>query len=139
MRDYYRRVFLERRIDGEGYVATQQHRGLAHSDGWPFPTWPQSGGAGWHFSLAGDGYARSLGVRVTEDLAGWELRDLEVEGIDPKVGLRLRVTGDAPSLATPGMKVEAISALCAGGVGDGGGGGGGGSWAGVDDGGGAGV
>ena len=37
-RDKYRDVFLKRRIDEEGYVSMQQHRGLGHSEGWPFPT-----------------------------------------------------------------------------------------------------
>ena len=44
--DKYRAVFLERRMDEEGYVSMQQHRGLGHSEGWPFPTWQQAGGAG---------------------------------------------------------------------------------------------
>jgi hypothetical protein len=29
----YRQVFAERRIDEEGYVSMQQHRGLGHSEG----------------------------------------------------------------------------------------------------------
>jgi hypothetical protein len=42
----YRASFLKRRMDAEGYVSMQQHRGMAHSEGWPFPTWQQSGEAG---------------------------------------------------------------------------------------------
>ena len=90
-RERYRAVFLNRRIDDEGYVAMQQHRGLAHSDGWPFPTYQQSGGSGWHFSLADEAYAVGIfqqkAVLSTE---GWEITGAVVEGIDPARGLNLR-------------------------------------------------
>ena len=64
MRDFYRASLLARPIDDEGYVSTVQHPGLAHSWGWPFPTWPQSRGRGWHFSLAGNPYAVMLKTPV---------------------------------------------------------------------------
>ena len=56
-RDRYRAAFLNRRIDAEGYVSMQQHRGMAHSEGWPFPAWQQSTGAGFHFSNHHDVWA----------------------------------------------------------------------------------
>lgn len=108
MRAFYRAALLGRKIDAEGYVATQQHRGLAHADGWPFPTWPQSGGAGWHFSMAGDGYALSLGLRPTTTLDGWALEGLEPLGIDPALGARFRLSAPVATLITPAIQVAAI-------------------------------
>ena len=56
-RTQYRAAFLNRRMDAEGYVSMQQHRGMAHSEGWPFPAWQQSTGAGFHFSIADEVWA----------------------------------------------------------------------------------
>jgi hypothetical protein len=110
MRAFTRDVLLSRRMDDEGYVATQQHRGLAHADGWPFPTWQQAQGAGWHFSLAADPYAASLGTRPTRSLDGWAPEGLRVRTIDRRRGLELQVTQPVATLATPPIRVEAISA-----------------------------
>jgi hypothetical protein len=49
-RTQYRAALINRPIDAEGYVSMQQHRGMAHSEGWPFPAWQQSTGKGFHFS-----------------------------------------------------------------------------------------
>ena len=48
-RSQYRAALLAKRIDAEGYVSMQQHRGMAHSEGWPFPAWQQSTGKGFQF------------------------------------------------------------------------------------------
>jgi hypothetical protein len=40
-------------LDAESYVATQQHDGPAHAEGWPFPRWMEAGGIGWHFRGTG--------------------------------------------------------------------------------------
>ena len=62
-------AFAERIIGSDGYVHTQQHDGLAHSEGWPFPLWTQAGGVGWHFAPVGvPGYEAPL---VKPD--GWEI------------------------------------------------------------------
>ena len=110
-RERYRAVFLNRRIDDEGYVATQQHRGLAHSDGWPFPTYQQSGGSGWHFSLADEAYAVGIfqqkAVLSTE---GWEITGAVVEGIDPARGLNLRATNAVVTVTTPAFRCGTIVA-----------------------------
>ena len=108
----YRAVFLNRRIDDEGYVAMQQHRGLAHSDGWPFPTYQQSGGSGWHFSLADEAYAAGIfqqkAVLSTE---GWEITGgAVVEGIDPARGLNLRATDAVVTVTTPAFRCGTIVA-----------------------------
>jgi hypothetical protein len=101
MRNYYRNSLLTRKIDAEGYVATQQHRGLAHPDGWPFPAWNQSHGMGWHFSLDGDGWAAQVGVQPAKNLAGWSLAGLADRGIDPSRGLKLAIEGNEAVLSTP--------------------------------------
>ena len=42
-----------RKMNGEGYIHTQQHDGPAHAEGWPFPRWMEAGGIGWHFRGTG--------------------------------------------------------------------------------------
>jgi hypothetical protein len=105
MRAYYRASLLNRRIDSEGYVATQQHRGLAHSDGWPFPTWQQARGMGWHFSLDGDVYAQQLGVQRTGSLDCWEQAGMTAGAIEPALGASFRINTDDATLSTPGFSV----------------------------------
>src|SRR4051812_46644977 len=41
MRQRWGEVLSERIVDPEGYVATHQHRSIAHQLGWPFPFWNQ--------------------------------------------------------------------------------------------------
>jgi len=65
MRSRWAAALSGRVINGEGYVHTQQHDGLAHAEGWPFPLWTQAGGIGWHFRGTGvGGYDAAL---VTPD------------------------------------------------------------------------
>lgn len=107
----YRDAFLGRRMDSEGYVAMQQHRGMAHSDGWPFPAWQQSTGAGFHFSTAGDEWAvQNFGLKALTSTEGWEITGAETAGIDPAAGLRLKATGDVVSLTTPAFRCGTIVA-----------------------------
>ncbi|WP_162006623.1 glycosyl hydrolase family 65 protein [Roseimaritima sediminicola] len=105
LRDFYRRSFLRRHIDRQGYVNMAQHRGLAHPGGWPFPTWHQSGGIGFHFTHANDGYAVSLNVpRAGADaLAAVGIAEKE---IDPARGLVLTTEGPASSLTSPRLRVD---------------------------------
>ncbi len=101
-RDRYRQSFLDRRIDGDGYVSMQQHRGLAHSEGWPFPTWQQGGGVGWHFSVTGDEWAvEAVGLRPTTSWQDWTIAHADVEGIDQAEGLVMRVTEPPVTITTP--------------------------------------
>lgn len=110
-REQYRRVFLNRRIDADGYVSMQQHRGMAHSEGWPFPAWQQSGGKGFHFSTAGDQWAiQAFGLGPLKDTQGWEINGAEVRGIDPVEGLRLKSTNDTVAIATPPFRCGTIVA-----------------------------
>lgn len=111
MRDAYRGSFLRRRIGPDGYVAMQQHRGMAHSDGWPFPAWQQSTGAGWHFSTQHEDWAvHNFRLKPLESAEGWEIRGAAVDGIDPARGLRLRATGDVVTVTTPAFRCGTIVA-----------------------------
>lgn len=107
----YRQVFSERRIDQEGYVSMQQHRGLGHSEGWPFPTWQQAGGAGFHFSTHDEVYAQQyFALKPLTNTDGWEISGAEVGGIDAVRGLQLRGTGEVIHITTPPFRCGTIVA-----------------------------
>ncbi|MCC6234665.1 MAG: hypothetical protein IT580_18630 [Verrucomicrobiales bacterium] len=110
LRATYRGRLLSRRIDEEGYVSSQQHEGLGHREGWPFPLWTQSRGAGWHFSTAGLPYGPELGVRPATNTAGWTLEGFEVVGLDPSRGWTLRATGRRGMITTPEVEVDPLVA-----------------------------
>ncbi len=100
--DRYQAGLLARRIDSQGYVSMQQHRGMAHSEGWPFPAWQQSTGKGWHFSLDGDIWAiQNFRSQPETSWDSWEIQGAQVEGIDPIHGLVLKATTDHVVITTP--------------------------------------
>lgn len=110
-RDQYRQSFLARHIDDEGYVSMQQHRGMAHSEGWPFPAWQQSTGRGFHFSTLGDGWAvQMLGLKALENTDGWEITGADVLTIDNERGLVLKAKADTVTLTTPPFRCGTIAA-----------------------------
>jgi hypothetical protein len=110
-RQQYRAALLSRRMDADGYVSMQQHRGMAHSEGWPFPAWQQSTGKGVHFSVHGDEWAiQHFALKPLADTNGWEIHGAEVVGIDPVAGLQLKATGDVVSLTTPAFRCGTIVA-----------------------------
>lgn len=109
MRRFYRDALTERKIDDEGYVTSNQHRGHAHDDGWPFPTWGQAGGAGWLFSHAGDPYAPMFKLPLLTSLGGWESHAVTVVAHNPDAGLELDLGSDA-SLTTPAISVDSLVA-----------------------------
>ena len=99
MRDFYRHSLNTRNIDAEGYVTMNQHRGLAHPGGWPFPTWHQSGGIGWHFTHADDPYSIQLKVPLAP-VEGLTKTGVAAARIDPARGLVLTTEGSETSLAS---------------------------------------
>lgn len=110
-RQQYRASLVGRRIDGQGYVAMQQHRGMAHSDGWPFPAWQQSTGVGFHFSTDGEVWAiQHFRLQPLASAEGWEITGAQVLGIDPVAGLRLQATADVVTLTTPAFRCGTIVA-----------------------------
>lgn len=107
----YRAALLSRRIDSEGYVSMQQHRGMAHSEGWPFPAWQQSTGAGFHFSTAGEVWAiQNFGLKPLATTNGWDIGGAAIRGIDPVAGLQLKATADIVTLTTPPFRCGTIVA-----------------------------
>jgi len=110
-RDQYRASLLNRKIDGEGYVSVNQHRGMRHSEGWPFPGWQQSGGTGFHFSVADEVWAiQSFAQKALTNTDGWDIRGAVVEGINPVRGLRLLTTSDVVTITTPAFSCGTIVA-----------------------------
>ena len=110
-REKYRASFLNRRIDAEGYVSMQQHRGMAHSEGWPFPAWQQSGGAGFFFSTHDEVYGlQYFALKALTNTDGWEISGAEVLGINPVTGLTLKATGDVLTVTTPAFRCGTIVA-----------------------------
>ena len=98
------------RVMKDGYVSCHQHEGLGHSEGWPFPMYTQSGGAGWMFSTAGMPYGPEFGVQPAKSLAGWNFHNAQVLGLDQKNGLRLDLTGADAAMTSPEIKVAAAVA-----------------------------
>lgn len=110
-REQYRAALLNRRIDEEGYVSMQQHRGMGHSEGWPFPAWQQSTGAGFHFSIADEVWAiQNFALKPLTSTDGWEISGAEVIGIDPVAGLKLKATAEVVTIATPPFRCGTIVA-----------------------------
>lgn len=109
MRRFIHHSLSTRYIDGTGYVTMNQHRGLAHPGGWPFPTWAQSGGAGWHFTHHGDPYARMLQTPLAT-LRGVELAGVEHAAIEARPGLVIRTEGGPGSITTPSFRAAAVVA-----------------------------
>jgi hypothetical protein len=106
-----RASFLSRRIDADGYVSMQQHRGMAHSEGWPFPAWQQSTGVGFHFSIADEVWAiQNFALQPLASTDGWEITGAEVTEIDPVAGLKLKATGDVVRVTTPAFRCGTIVA-----------------------------
>lgn len=105
LRELYRQRLLSRHIDPEGYVATQQHEGLAHSRGWPFPLWTQAGGVGWHFTVDGLPYGTELGVRPVETVTNWTLSGATTVRLDPRAGWVVQATTSAVSITSPPILV----------------------------------
>jgi hypothetical protein len=106
MRQQWRQILLNRRIDAEGYVSTHQHVGLAHSEGWPFPLWSQAKGIGWHFSMKEMPYAgEEFGIKRTTDTTKWLLNGIRSIGFNEK-GWQLKLTKAGASLTTPAFNVD---------------------------------
>ncbi|MFN9604543.1 MAG: hypothetical protein ACK6A7_14025 [Planctomycetota bacterium] len=110
-RQQYLDALSKRRIDESGYVAMQQHRGMAHSDGWPFPAWQQSTGFGFHFSILHEVWAiQNFNLAPLTSVDGWEIAGAEVLGISQIDGLALRVQTDEMTLRTPAVQCGTIVA-----------------------------
>ncbi|HEX4414771.1 MAG TPA: glycosyl hydrolase family 65 protein [Lacipirellulaceae bacterium] len=102
MRQRWAHALASRVIDADGYVATQQHDGPAHAEGWPFPTWMQAGGVGWHFRPIGvAGYEAP--PATTKD---WKLSGAVDKGLGAK-GWQFDLNGGPATLETPPFAIDA--------------------------------
>lgn len=99
-RSRWRHALLNRRISGEGYVSTHQHRGLAHNEGWPFPMWTQTGGIGWSFSLAGQLYGAEFGIHRVTNVDNWELDAAKTLALENDRGWSLELSATDASITT---------------------------------------
>lgn len=107
VRSTYRQRLLNRRIDPEGYVSSQQHEGLAHGEGWPFPLWTQAGGVGWHFTLAEVPYGSGFGVHLTTNVTAWTVTGATPVRLAPDQGWTLRADAPSVTLTSPPFRVDA--------------------------------
>src|SRR5262245_15817009 len=101
MRNRWRRALAGRIMDEEGYIHTEQHDGLAHAEGWPFPLWTQAGGIGWHFRGTGiGGYDAPL---VAPE--GWKLERAAGGAVNDR-GWPIELTAADATAQTPPFAVE---------------------------------
>jgi hypothetical protein len=104
MRGRWAAALSSRRINAEGYVHTQQHDGLAHAEGWPFPLWMQAGGIGWHFR--GTGVAGYDAPRVTPER--WTVTRANAGEVNEK-GWVIDLTAPKATAQTPAFEISARS------------------------------
>lgn len=109
LRATWKERLLRRRIDNEGYVSSQQHDGLAHGEGWPFPLFTQAGGTGWLFQTEGLPYGEAFGVRRTESASDWTVTGVAGQIIDPARGWVLTNAAPEVTLETPPFRVETLA------------------------------
>jgi hypothetical protein len=110
-RSQYRNSLMARRVDGEGYVSMQQHRGMAHSEGWPFPAWQQSTGVGWHFSTVDEVWAiQNFALQPLTNTDGWEFDGGVVKAVDTTQGLSIEGTSETLIITTPLFRCGTIVA-----------------------------
>jgi hypothetical protein len=104
MRDNWRRTLAGRIMGDDGYVCTQQHDGLGHAAGWPFPSWTQAGGVGWHFR--GTGVANyDAPLSLPE---GWKPERATGGDVEEK-GWAVELNEPDASLQTPPFAIDASS------------------------------
>ncbi|MBL9137675.1 MAG: hypothetical protein JNK85_17520 [Verrucomicrobiales bacterium] len=109
LRQTYRDRLLNRRIDAEGYVSSQQHEGLAHAEGWPFPLWTQAGGVGWHFTAKGVPYEVPAAVQTAGSIGQWTLAGATTSKFDPNEGWTLQLPERQATLLSPPFRFDAAA------------------------------
>jgi hypothetical protein len=105
MRARWAAALAGRRMNPEGYIESQQHDGPAHAEGWPFPTWMQAGGVGWHFRPIGvAGYEPPLATPE-----GWKLFGALGGAVNDR-GWTIELKERAATAQSPAFAVEATRA-----------------------------
>lgn len=105
MRSRWAQALADRKMDGEGYIHTQQHDGPAHAAGWPFPRWMEAGGIGWHFR--GTGVPGYDAPPATPD--GWTVERGQGGEVNDK-GWIIDLAEPEALLQSPAFTVEAKNA-----------------------------
>jgi hypothetical protein len=105
MRERWARALADRPMNDDGYIHTQQHDGLGHAEGWPFPLWMQAGGVGWHFR--GTGVAGYDAPLVSPE--GWKLERAIGSPVNNK-GWPIELTAADAVLHSPAFAVDASRA-----------------------------
>ena len=101
----YKDAISSRELSDEGYVSCHQHRGLGLPDGWPFPTWWQSKGIGFHFAKDSIyNTPRTLNVK------GWKIENAKTTGLDEDHGWQIKLTAPNASIQSPTISVQEIVA-----------------------------
>jgi hypothetical protein len=104
MRARWATALARRRMNADGYIATEQHDGPAHAEGWPFPMWMQAGGVGWHFRGVGvAGYEPPL---ASPD--GWQLQSAADRGVSER-GWQFELTAPEATAQTPPFAIQAAT------------------------------
>ena len=101
---FYRNSLSKKRISDKGYVSTQQHRGLGHPEGWPFPIWQQGFGMGWHFEMT-PGIGVAYGIKTISNVKDWKVVGAKTLGINEKEGWQLELTNTNATVQTPDFAV----------------------------------
>ena len=101
---FYRNALLHKKISDKGYVSTQQHRGLGHPEGWPFPLWQQSFGIGWHFEKT-PGIAVAYGIKVLTNVSNWKIVGAKTLGMNEKNGWQIELTKANATIQPPNFSV----------------------------------
>lgn len=104
----WKQALLSRDVSDEGYVASHQHRGLGHSKGWPIPLYRQTGGVGFHFSVANDVFAQWV-PRLAE-AGAWDCGGMAPGALDRARGWDLTADTDDASVSSPRFSVPMAAA-----------------------------
>ncbi len=107
IREKFSKDFLKKKIFKDGYINTDQHRGLGHPAGWPFPHWVQNGGIGWHFSLK-DSPAEIWGIPLQESTTGFIFKGMKKLSLTAEQGLSVKFTKSNSAVETPEFKINAL-------------------------------
>jgi hypothetical protein len=105
MRGRWAHALAERKMNGDGYIHTQQHDGPAHAEGWPFPRWMEAGGIGWHFR--GTGVPGYDGPPATPE--GWTVSGGRGGDVNDQ-GWVVDLAEPGATLQAPAFKIEAKNA-----------------------------
>ena len=104
-RNFYNSLLSSRNISTNGYVSCEQHYGLAHAEGWPFPLWNQNSGWGRHYKIS-DHLISIWGVSRSTSATDWTRTGASTISVTQTEGWKLNLTSAAASIQTPTFYVR---------------------------------